>query len=145
MRTRGRASQSSRRRRQRTRGAWAGWDHPASEGMLWTLTKAGRRYVAIGSVAAFALDALLLGPGILHGAPLEPDRRALVVVVGIPVVQLALAFASPRFSGLRWAIVGVSALWLVAVVLVMYEAALVYIPSGGLWLIGAVDRPTPRR
>lgn len=107
------------------------------------VTQAGRRYAWIGSLAALALDILLLAIPLFrgHGGLSFPSLRAVAALAGIPAVQIGMVLLSDRIPGLKWAVIGVSVVWFVVIVLVTYESALIYAPSGGLWIIGAVDRP----
>jgi hypothetical protein len=89
------------------------------------------------------LDILLLVlPHLGRGALVTGhDALALAVLAGIPMVQLGLVLGLTRVPHLKWALISISLVWFVAIVLVAFEGALIYIPTGALWVIGAVDRP----
>ena len=111
------------------------------------MTAAGRRIVAWASLLALALDIWLRILPVLPPVGAMTPHRALVaaVMVGIPLLQVALAQTQARWAWAKWALIGISVVWFAAAVLFLFEAALLYVAPGGLWIAGAVDTPRVRR
>ena len=111
------------------------------------MTEAGRRIVWGGSLLALAFDVLVRVVPLIPPLPRMTPHRLLVfgVLAGVPLLQGALAQAARTRPQLRWALIPISAVWLVAAVLLMWEASVLFLPAGGLWIAGAVDTPPVRR
>ena len=114
---------------------------------MGVLTASGRRIVWAASLLALAIDLWIRVLPLIPPVPEMTGRRIFmsVVLVGIPLVQVALVEGAGRMRYLKGLLIGISAAWFVAAVLFTFEGALLYVPSGGLWIAGALDTPKPRR
>lgn len=102
------------------------------------MTVTGRRMISVGSALAFVAEALLRNSGgrlwWLWG-----------IYIGIPILQILLGEAARRWSFLKWVIVAVGVAWVGAALVFLLDYGALYIPSGGFWVIGAVDKPQTRQ
>ncbi len=110
-------------------------------------TASGRRIVWAASLLALLVGLWIRVLPLIPPIPLMTERRIFmsVVLVGIPLLQVAIVEFALRQPYLKWALIAISAVWFVAAILFTFEGALLYIPSGGLWIAGAMDAPKPRR